>query len=157
MFVGDRGRLLNPVIPSEVESTARTILLPPAALTPVPCCCWGGWGWLCAVQGAGLSPAPGEPVPGALACLPPLVSAWFSQKHCFQLGSCVCCHFKMCFGMLTSASWNAFLFAPLLRGFINIELHRKQILLLSDCSVVTFLFLKSIMVNFISAQSFVSY
>lgn len=64
---------------------------------------------------------------------------------------------KTCFGMLTSASWNYFLFAPLLRGFINIELHRKQILLLSDCSVVTFLFLKSIMANFISAQSFVSY
>lgn len=115
---------------------------------------------LCCVRCRNIRRHTESPCQGAArapASLPPLVSACCSHKHCFQLGSCLCCHFKMYFGMLTSASCNDFLFAPLLRGFINIELHRKQILPLSDCSVVTFLFLKSIMVNFISAQSFVSY
>lgn len=157
MFAGDRGRLLNPVIPSKVESTARTILLPPA--TPTPCVpCWEAEGGsvLCEVQE--YPQAHREPVPRSCQSPGlPASSCLCMFYACFQLGSCLCYHFRMYFGMLTSASWNYFLFAPLLRGFINIELHRKQILPLSDCSVGTFLFLKSIMVNFISAQSFVSY
>lgn len=130
--------VLNPVFPWKVESTARTVLLAPAALTScVPCCCWEGWGWVCAVGCAGMSKgtqrARAKELPRRLFPL-----HGFPRSTAFSWGPVCVVILKTCFGMLTSASWNDFLFAPLPRGFINIELHRKRILLLSDCSVVTF-------------------
>lgn len=54
---------------------------------------------------------PESPCQGAAKA--PLPSAWLSQKHCFQLGPCLCCHFKNVFWNVNFSQLKWFPFCPL--------------------------------------------